>query len=77
MGKAAWDCWTNIQEGFKDRSVYLADSQTRNTQLFEKVLYLEQESRFHLQKAALGTETTEYLPIKEAQSTMYSHCSRL
>lgn len=77
MGKAAWGCWTNIQERFKDRSAYLADSQTRNTQLSEKVLYLEQKSRFHLQKAALETGAIEYLPIKGAQSTMCSHCNGL
>lgn len=77
MGKAAWDCWTDIQEGLKDCSVYLAASQSRNTHLSEEVLYREQKSRFHLQQAALETETIEYLPIKGAQSTMYSHCNRL
>ena len=30
-----------------------------------------------MQKAAFETENIDYLPIKGAQSTVYSHCNRL
>lgn len=47
MGKAAWDRWTNIRDGFKDCSAYLADSQTRNTALWEgSVSWAEKQISF-------------------------------